>query len=242
MIGVWSVNTAEGIQQSDKPAVVGQQPHPPVTIASIEDEIANGVTHGIGLLLAIGGLFSLCVLTAYRGNVWHIVGCTIYGLSLVILYMASTLYHSVQKPAAKAVLRTVDHAAIFLLIAGTYTPFTLVNLRGPLGWGLFAAVWTLAVIGIVMKIVWGHRWQWFSLAMYIGMGWICLFAARPLMASLPSGALWLLLAGGLSYTIGTIFYALDDIRFFHAVWHVFVMAGSIFHFFAVAFYVVPWAR
>jgi len=230
------VNELEGSPQTT------DEPHLSVSIASIEDEIANGVTHGIGLLLAIGGLCSLCVLTAYHGNVWHIVGCSIYGASLVILYTASTLYHSVQRPALKAMLRTVDHAAIFLLIAGTYTPFTLVNLRGPLGWSLFAAVWTLAVIGITMKIVWGHRWQWVSLAMYLAMGWICLFAAKPLMAAIPTGALWLLAAGGVAYTVGTIFYVLDDIRYFHAVWHVFVMAGSILHFLAVAFYVVPWTR
>ena len=229
------MNVAEGSHQPSG------KTHPRVTIASIENEIANGVTHGIGLLLAIGGLCSLIVLTAYHGTVWHIVGCTIYGASLVILYTASTLYHSVQRPALKAVLRTIDHAAIFLLIAGTYTPFTLVNLHGPLGWTLFAAVWTLAVIGIAMKIIWGHRWQWFSLAMYLGMGWLCLLAAKPLMAVIPTGALWLLAAGGLAYTVGTIFYTLDDIRFFHAVWHVFVMAGSILHFLAVVFYVVPWA-
>lgn len=226
-------------EEAQKQTPASEHPHHVVTITSIEDEIANGVTHGIGLLLAIGGLCSLVVLTAYRGNVWHVVGCVVYGTSLVVLYTASTLYHFVQRPELKAILRTVDHAAIYLLIAGTYTPFTLVNLQGPLGWGLFAAVWTLAVAGIAMKIIWGHRWFWLSLSMYLIMGWLCLFAARPLMDSIPTGALYLLVSGGLAYTVGTVFFVLDGIRYFHAVWHVFVIAGSTLHFLAVAAYVVP---
>lgn len=223
-------------------APVQPAPAEHVTLRRIEEEIANGVTHGIGLLLSVGGLCALLVLTIARGNVWHVVGCTVYGSSLVILYTASTLYHSFRNPRIKQVLRTVDHAAIFLLIAGTYTPFTLVNLRGPWGWTLFAVVWTLAILGIVGKIIFGHRFEWISLSAYLAMGWLCVIAARPIMDTVPTGALWWLLAGGVAYTVGTIFYAADRrVPYFHAVWHVFVILGSVFHFLAVMFYVVPMA-
>lgn len=210
-----------------------------VTWTSIEDEFANGVTHGIGLMLAMGGLCSLVVLTAYRGDLSHIVGCTVFGVSLVILYGASTLYHVVTQPRLKKTLQIVDHVAIFLLIAGTYTPFTLVNLHGFWSWTLFGLVWSLATLGIVAKLRWGDRWRWLSLVAYLSLGWCCLIAVKPLIESVPRGALLWLLAGGLAYTVGTIFYALDHIRYFHAIWHLFVMAGSVCHFCAVVFYVVP---
>lgn len=215
-----------------------RQPHA-VTWTSIEDEIANGITHGIGLMLAVGGLCSLVVLTVYRGDLSHIVGCTVFGVSLVTLYGASTLYHVVRQPRLKKTLQIVDHIAIFLLIAGTYTPFTLVNLHGFWSWTLFGLVWSIATLGIIAKIRWGDRWRWLSLAAYLGMGWCCLIAAKPLIESVPQGALLWLFAGGMAYTVGVIFYALDHKRFFHAIWHLFVMAGSICHFVAVLFYVVP---
>jgi hemolysin III len=210
-----------------------------VTLYRIEDEIASGVTHGIGLMMAFGGLCSLIVLTTARGSIWQIVGCTVFGISLVILYLASTLYHFVQEPVWKESLRKLDHVAIYLLIAGTYTPFTLVNLHGVWSWILFGLVWGLATFGIVAKIWWGDRWQWLSLAAYLGLGWSALIAARPIIESIPMAGLGWLLAGGLAYTFGVIFFAFDRIRYFHAIWHIFVMMGSVFHFCAVIFYVVP---
>lgn len=214
----------------------------PVTLQAIEEEIANGVTHGLGLLLSIVGLYALVALTSAYGNAWHVVGCTVYGASLVLLYGVSTLYHGLQNATWKRVLRRVDHIAIFLLIAGTYTPFTLVNLRGPFGWTLFGLVWGLAVLGIVFKLVWGHRLEWLSLALYLTMGWICVIAAKPIIEAIPTNGLLWLLAGGLCYTAGTIFYALNhSVRYFHAVWHIFVLAGSALHFGAVFYYVVPLA-
>jgi hemolysin III len=215
-------------------------PEREVTLERIEDELANGVTHGIGLMLAVGGLCSLIVLTvASGGGFLHILGCTVYGVSLVVLYAASTLYHSTRHPERKEFFRKLDHVAIYGLIAGTYTPFTLVNLHGPVSWLLFGAVWSLAILGIVAKIRWGDRWQSLSLAAFIGLGWLGVVAAKPILATFPPGLIALLLAGGLCYTFGTIFFALDRIRYFHAVWHVFVILGSVFHFWAVVAYVVP---
>src|SRR5690606_17139523 len=143
------------------------------TIRTIEQEIANGITHGVGLVLSIAGLIGLIALTTMKGNMWHVVGCTVYGGSLVILYTASTLYHSIQHPRAKRILRTVDHASIYLLIAGTYTPFTLVNLRGPWGWTLFGIVWGLAILGILFKLSYGFKLERLSLVVYLAMGWLC---------------------------------------------------------------------
>lgn len=211
-----------------------------VTFERIEDEIANGLTHGIGMLLAFGGFCSLIVLTFARGgSVWHIIGCAVYGVSLVLLYAASTLYHSAREPVRKEFFRKLDHVAIYGLIAGTYTPFTLVNLHGPISWILFGSVWSLAILGIVVKIRWGDRWQWVSLAAFIGLGWMGVVAAEPILKTFPTGLVLLLLGGGIAYTVGTIFFALDHIRYFHAVWHVFVMLGSLLHFWAVLTYVVP---
>lgn len=197
------------------------------------DEVANALTHGFGLLLSATGLVALVVLSALYGDIWQVVGCSVYGAALVTMYLASTLYHSVRNPRVKQALRVVDHICIYLLIAGTYTPFTLVNLRGAWGWSLFAVVWSVALIGIFCKLRFGHRGEWFSLAAYIAMGWICLLGVKPILAALPTAAIVWLVAGGLSYTVGTIFYARDHIRFFHAVWHLFVLAGSVFHFIAV---------
>lgn len=209
-------------------------------LRSIEEELANSLTHGFGLLFSVLGLVGLVVMASLRGTVWHVVGCSIYGLSLVALYTASTLYHLARTPRAKRLLRLLDHAAIYLLIAGTYTPFTLVSLRGAWGWTLLALVWSLAVLGILFKVIYGHRHEKLSLGVYLAMGWICLIAVRPIVAVVPAGALALLLAGGLAYTAGTFFYAKDTSgRYFHAVWHLFVMLGSALHFCAVFFYVLP---
>jgi len=213
------------------------------TLQGIQEELANSITHGLGLLLSAAGFVALVVVAGLHGTIWHVIGCSVYGLSLVVLYSASTLYHTTRSARAKRILRLVDHAAIYLLIAGTYTPFTLICLSGPWGWTLFSIVWSLAVLGIAFKIVYGHRHEHLSLGIYLAMGWMCLIAARPIVAAVPTGGLILLVAGGLAYTAGTIFYAKDDsVKYFHAVWHLFVLLGSVLHFCAVFFYVLPAAR
>jgi hemolysin III len=203
------------------------------------EELVNGITHGIGLALSVVGLVALVVLSILRGNAWHIAGCTTFGVTLVLLYAASTLYHSFHSPRFKRILKILDHTAIYLLIAGTYTPFTLVNLRGFWGWILFGLVWGLSVFGIAWKLVHVERSQIVSTSVYVAMGWLVLIAIKPVMAVVPlSGMVWLF-AGGLFYTVGVIFYALKRLPFNHAIWHVFVMAGSVCHYFAVMFYVLP---
>ena len=173
------------------------------------------------------------------GNAWHITACAIFGATLVLMYTASSLYHGIPIPAAKRVLRVIDHSTIYLLIAGTYTPFTLITLHGTVGWTLFAFTWGLALIGVVFKIFHTGKFEKLSLAIYLGMGWCVLFAVKPLMAALPSTGLWLMLAGGLTYSGGVAFYVMERLRYHHAIWHVFVLGGSMLHFFAVLFYVIP---
>jgi len=206
---------------------------------SLGDEIAHSITHGIGILLSIGGLAVLIGFAALYGNAWHITSCAIYGTTLILLYTASTLYHGIPNPRAKQVLQQIDHAAIFLLIAGTYTPFTLVNLRGGWGWTLFGLVWGIAILGIILELVTKRRYKRLSIALYLGLGWLVVIAINPLLSAVESGGLLLLLAGGLSYSLGVIFYVWKRLAYHHAVWHLFVLAGSILHFFAVLFYVVP---
>ncbi|MGO9240125.1 MAG: PAQR family membrane homeostasis protein TrhA [Bryobacteraceae bacterium] len=205
---------------------------------TIGEEIANGVTHGIGAALSVAGLVVLVVSSALRGTAWHIVSCAVFGVSLVLLYLASTLYHALTAPRAKRVFRILDHASIYLLIAGTYTPFALVTLRGAWGWSIFGVVWGLAAAGIVFQSLAIGRRPILSTGVYILMGWVVLVAFRPLLHALPwPGFLWLL-AGGGAYTAGVVFYAAHA-KFAHAVWHLFVLAGSICHFCAVYFYVLP---
>lgn len=203
------------------------------------EEIANSITHGVGLLLAIGGLATLTAFAALRGTAWHVVGCSIFGATLVFSYLTSTLYHSLPTIRGKSVLRVLDHCAIFLLIAGTYTPFMLVNLRGPWGWSLFGVVWGIATLGIVFKVTMLRRWTAVSVALYVAMGWVVVVATKPLLAAVAPGGLLLLLFGGLAYTGGVIFYVWRRIPYHHAIWHLFVLAGSVLHFFAVLFYVIP---
>jgi hemolysin III len=184
----------------------------------------------------------LGILTAFAGaygNAWHVVSVSIYGTTLVILYTASTLYHSIQQSQAKNILQVLDHSAIYLLIAGTYTPFTLVSLRGPWGWWLFGVIWGLAVLGLAIQLSRLRRWRTASLCLYIGMGWVIVVAIRPLLVSVPTGGIVFLVLGGLAYTGGVLFYSWEKLKFHHAIWHLFVLAGSILHFFAVLFYVVP---
>lgn len=203
------------------------------------DELANAITHGLGLALALAGVPVLIVLAALHGTVWHVVGVSIYGATLIALYAASTVYHSIRTAGDKRLLRILDHSAIYLLIAGTYTPFTLVNLRGPWGWTLLGLVWTMAAIGIAWKLFHVHRFPVVSTLIYVAMGWLVLIAAKPLVRAVPPSGLAWLFAGGVAYTAGIVFFGWQRYRFNHAVWHVFVMAGSICHYVAVARYVLP---
>ncbi len=208
------------------------------TIATV-NEHANALTHGIGLVLVLVAVPILIVLAVTSANVWRVVGVSIYGTTLVSLYTASTMYHAVRHPPAKRVLRILDHAAIYLLIAGTYTPFTLVNLRGAWGWTLFGLVWALALFGIIWKVVRVERHEVVSTMLYVAMGWLVVIAVRPLSRAIPIGGLAWLLAGGLAYTLGVAFFGASRLRFNHAVWHLFVLAGSTCHYVAVMRYVLP---
>ena len=206
-------------------------------IQTVGEEIANSITHGLGLAGA-GVAAPLLVLGAVRrgGDAWQVAGATVFGLTLVLMYLASTLYHACppgpaeRRARQKQRLRTLDHAAIYLLIAGTYTPFLLGPMRGPWGWGLFAAEWALAAFGIAAKVRFGFRWRRLSTAAYVGMGWLAVIALRPLLTHVGPTGVWWLLAGGLCYTAGVAFYATDGrLRYGHAVWHLFVAGGSACH-------------
>ncbi|MDO9549254.1 MAG: hemolysin III family protein [Candidatus Marinimicrobia bacterium] len=201
--------------------------------ASISEEIANGITHGIGALLAIAGLVLLVVQAARHGNAWHVVSYSIFGSTMVLLYLSSTLYHSIQRSRVKAFLKIIDHSAIFLLIAGTYTPFLLVSLRGAWGWTLFGIIWGLAVTGIILKSIFIHRFRVVSVFIYIAMGWLIVIAMPQTIHNLNRTTLVFLLIGGVSYTLGTVFYLWKKLPFSHAIWHLFVLGGTITHFFAV---------
>jgi hemolysin III len=202
----------------------------------LADEIANSITHGLGLLLSLIGVPILIMAIGARGDALNVAGASVFGASLVALYAASTLYHAIPVPRVKRVLRIIDHVAIFLLIAGTYTPFTLGVLRGTWGWTLFGIVWGLAALGIVFKVVLGARFPTASTLFYLAMGWLIVVAIKPLMVALPSAGFWLLAAGGFMYTLGVLFFVIDKRRYMHAVWHLFVLAGSACHFMAVLRY------
>lgn len=210
-------------------------------VYTLGEEIANGITHGIGAMLSVAGLTVLVVLAAIYGDTWRIVSFSIYGTSLVLLYTASTLYHAIQHPDAKRIFRIMDHAAIYLLIAGTYTPITLVNMRGPWGWSIFGFIWALAIIGIIFKTMYTGRYDNISTAAYVLMGWACLIGLKEMLVAIPPGGLAWLVAGGVCYTVGVIFYAWHKLPFNHAIWHLFVLGGSICHFFAILFHVLPGA-
>ncbi len=203
------------------------------------EELANRLTHGFGALLSVAGLVLLVFFSHRFGDNWHVVSTAIFGATLVLLYTSSTLYHSFRDEALKRLLRKFDHAAIFLLIAGTYTPFVLVTLRGPWGWSLFGVVWGLALIGVVLKFWFAGRFRVVSTLIYLGMGWLVMVALKPLLAALPSDGLRLLVAGGLCYTGGSVFYLWKRLPYQHAIWHLFVLGGSACHWAAVFFYVVP---
>ena len=202
------------------------------------DILANAITHGIGAGLAIaGGVYLIAAST--RGTAWHVVSCSIFSATLVLVYLCSTLYHSLVRTRARHVFHILDHSSIYLLIAGTYTPFTLISLHGPVGWTVFGVEWGLAVAGVVFKCFAVDRFQVASALVYLFQGWFVVFAAFPLYHAIGWGGIAWMGAGGLAYTLGIIFFALDRLKYFHATWHIFVLAGSIFHFFAILLYVVP---
>jgi hemolysin III len=209
------------------------------TLYSFGEELAHGLSHGIGALLAIAGLTMLVAKAAVWGHARAVVAAAIFGSALVLMYTASTLFHSIPLPATKRVLRVVDHCLVFVLIAGTYTPITLLVLHGAWGWGLFGFTWGLAAFGIVCKLFTTGRFEAVSLVVYLLMGWCGLAAARPLMRAMDGSGLWLLLAGGLCYSAGVIFYSWQRLKYHHAIWHGFVLAGSLCHFFCILLYVIP---
>ncbi len=202
---------------------------------SRNEEILNALLHGIGLGLAVAALVVLVVMASLYGTAWHKGAFLVYGITLIILYLSSTLYHIFPPGTTKNILRIIDHSAIFLLIAGTYTPFTLILLRGPLGWTIFGLIWGIALLGITGKIFWMEKFSTPSIVLYLLMGWLIVLAIRPLIEGLNTVALMLLIGGGLFYTVGLIFYSLRRVKYHHAVWHVFVLAGSVSHFFTVLF-------
>ncbi len=202
------------------------------------DILANAITHGIGALLAILGTVYM-IAASTRGSAWQVVSCSVFCATLVLVYVCSTLYHSLVRTRARHVFHILDHSSIYLLIAGTYTPFCLVTLHGPLGWTIFSVEWALAISGVVFKSFAVDRFAVASALVYLGQGWFVVVAVVPLIHTLGwHGLLWLG-AGGLAYTLGIIFFALDRLRYFHALWHLFVLAGSISHYFGILFYVVP---
>ena len=198
----------------------------------LAEEVASAVTHGLGVLLSVGAGAVLITLAVQTGDGWTVAGASVFVATLVLLYTASTLYHAIPFARAKARLQTLDHCAIFGLIAGTYTPFLIGGLRGPWGWSLFAVVWALAALGVVFKLFFTGRFRLASTLVYVGMGWLIVVALEPLRAALPGTTLAWVVGGGLAYTAGTVFY-LSRRRFAHAVWHGFVLAGSVCHFAAV---------
>ena len=206
---------------------------------SPSEEKANIISHAAGLVLSIVALALLVVRASLYGNAWHIVSVAIFGASLISLYAASTFYHSAKDPKIRNRWRIFDHATIYVLIAGTYTPFTLVTLNGPVGWTIFAASWAMAVTGITLKLFFTGRFNVLSTLMYVFMGWIIVFAISPLIANLSPGGLFWLIAGGIAYTTGAILYSIKKIPFNHAIFHLFVLLGSFCHFMSVCFYVLP---
>lgn len=202
---------------------------------SIKEEIFNSITHGIGTLLSIAALVILVVLAVTKGDTWHIVSYSIYGSTLVLLYLSSTLYHSFTKEKLKNLFARFDHAAIFLLIAGTYTPFLLTVLRGTLGWVLFGIIWGVALVGIIIRSIYLTRFRKLMVGLYLAMGWLFVVAVGPMIKNLPTLSIVFLFLGGIFYSVGVIFYVKRNLNYGHGIWHLFVLAGSIMHFFAVIY-------
>ncbi len=207
---------------------------------SLREEIANALTHGIGALLSLIGLVVMVLLAVWSGDPWKIVSASVFGGSMIALYLASTLYHAVPVPKLKHFFRKLDHSAIYLLIAGTYTPFLLVSMRGAWGWSLFGVLWGVAVVGCAFKAFFVGKWDKLSTALYLAMGWAVLVALKPAIEAVPVGGMVLMALGGLAYSVGVFFYVSDRIPYNHAIWHGFVLAGTAFHYFGVVFYVLLW--
>jgi len=199
------------------------------------EELISWLVHGAGTLLSVGGLVVLVVFAAIYGSVWHIVSFSIFGSSMIILYTASTLYHSLTNQSAKRVFWILDHSAIYILIAGTYTPFLLTNLRGVWGWTIFGVIWLCAILGIVLKSLYIGRFTKISVMVYVTMGWLCLIAFKAVFAEVSLLSIIFLIAGGLCYTLGVVFYSWKKLSLNHAIWHLFVLAGSVCHYFSVLF-------
>src|SRR5918993_5649396 len=241
----WSISSPRAGRSASRTATLpsakrslaerGSPPLPPVVV---REEVANSVTHGLGLLASLVGAFVLVSLSLERGEAWHVVSAAIYGITLVALYAASTMYHALKGTKARGILRVLDHCAIYLLIAGTYTPVALVGLRGGWGWTLFGLAWGFAAAGIVFKVLAPGRFAILSTAAYVLMGWLCIVAAKPMFVLLSPRALALLAAGGVLYTAGVVFYHSKRIPYSHAVWHLFVVAGSVCHYLAITLYVL----
>ncbi len=204
-----------------------------------KEEKFNVISHAIGLILSVAALVLLVVYSSLKGNAWHIVSFSIYGASLIVLYSASTFYHYVQNPKLRYKLNIFDHSAIYILIAGTYTPFTLVVLKGWVGWTIFGVSWGLALAGIVLKLFFTGKYDKISTFAYVLMGWVVIFAIKPLVQNLPFEGLMWLLAGGIFYTVGAVLYSIKNLKYNHAIFHIFVLLGSFAHFIAVFFYVLP---
>lgn len=200
---------------------------------TLGEEIFSSVTHGIGSLLAFGGTAVLIVLSAVYSDAWSVVSSAVFGASLIILYSMSTLYHSITNEKAKKFFRIMDHNTIFFLIAGTYTPFTISILRGAIGWILFGIVWGAAILGIVLNSIDLEKFRKPSVVCYIAMGWVIIFAVKPLTEVMSPLCLWLLVGGGVFYTVGVIFYAIKKVRYFHSIWHIFTLLGSVCHYFSI---------
>lgn len=209
-----------------------------ITYYKRKEEVLNVVTHLVGLILSIAALALLVTFASIYGNVWHIVSFAVFGATLVILYLASTLYHAAKRRQLRRRLNVFDHAAIYLLIAGTYTPFCLVTLNGWIGWTLFGITWGLAACGVILKVFFTGKYNLISTIGYVAMGWIAIVAAKPLYTELSTGALFFLLLGGVSYTVGAIFYMQERLKYNHAIFHFWVLLGSIAHFFAIFFYLL----
>ncbi|OGG98799.1 MAG: hemolysin III [Candidatus Lambdaproteobacteria bacterium RIFOXYD1_FULL_56_27] len=203
------------------------------------EELANSWSHGLGAGAAVVGVTLILILAAQRADGYSVAGLSVYGASLVLLYLVSAFFHGVKNPRLKEALKLADHCSIYLLIAGTYTPFLLTFLRGPWGWSLFGVIWGLAVLGILGKVLWRNRFHRVAVALYLGMGWLILVAFKPMSETFPVGLVWWVLAGGLFYSFGVIFYLWERLPYNHGVWHLFVLAGSLSHFLGMLFYLIP---
>lgn len=202
---------------------------------SNREEIANSITHGIGALLSIVALVVLIMVAATQDDILHLVSFSIYGVTLILLYMSSTLYHSFTKPRIKNLFARFDHVSIFLLIAGTYTPILLINIKGILGWTIFVIIWTVAIIGSTVRVIYPYRFRKLMVVVYLLMGWTIVFVGKTILTNMPPDSVNYLVLGGIAYSVGVIFYLWRTLPYGHGIWHLFVLAGSILHFFAIYF-------